>query len=481
MIPVSANRDEGSIRTGALVVLALLVVATAGIATSGVATDTGTATMGAVTADGVPVGPGTVFDASEDGPTVEVTETLELDSPFEYPDEHTVDLSPYATFQSDADTNVTADALDGEWTELTTHDVAAGLTVDPAEANAMTIESAAVETVAFRDVDVGDDDPELSYEAEETLTVTVTGLPTNDEVEVIDVDDGTVIASATTDGNGVGTFALPAANARSVTFQDVSTAPSPSPASISIQHVEYEPETPEASETVDVVVTIENTGEQSGSTAIELRIDDETRATVDDVTVLGGSTETVTMDAVDLADLEAGTYDYSVHTDDDRFDGSLTLVAEKPSLVVTVVDSVDEPVVGAAVEVNGTVAETNTDGVVVFAAIEDGTYAVVVTAEGFEMAEESVTIDGESTSITVVLSPETADDDQPADDGRPTDDVGADTVGAGDVESSDDGGGLLDGGSSGVLIALVMVGLVVVALVIAAIAVAAGYGIDRHR
>ena len=508
MTPTKARPDGRSIRSGSLLILALLVVTTAGIATSGAATDTGitatdadadsgftalgadadsgitttdadpeieTTALGAVTADGIPVGPGTVFDASEDGPTVEITEELELDSPFEYPDEHTVDLSPYATFQSDADTNVTADALDGPWTELTTHDVAAGLTIDPAEANAMTIESAAVQTVAFRAVDVGDDDPELSYEAEEPLTVTVSDLPANDEIEVIDVDDGTVIASATTGGNGVGTFALPAANARSVTFQDVSTAPSPSPASISIQHVEHEPEMPAAGGTVDVAVTVENTGEQSGSTAIELRIDDETRATVDDVTVAGGSTETVTMDAVDLADLDAGTYDYSVHTDDDRFDGSLTLVDEKPSLVVTVVDSVDEPVVGAAVEVDGTLPATNTDGVVVFEAIEDGTYSVVVTADGFEVAEESVTIDGESTSITVVLSTEPADDDQPSDD-----EDSSDSVGAGDVESPDDGG-LLGGLSSGVLIALVLVGLLVVALVVAAIAVGTGDGIDRRR
>lgn len=169
----------------------------------------------------ISVADGTVFEAGDDGPTVETTEALTLDSPFDYPDAHTVDLSPNATFESDGATNVTVDSIDGEWTNLTTHDVSAGLTVDPADKQAVTIEGDTVSAVAFRDVDPASGRADLTYDADGELDVTIETLPADATVYAVALEEGERLDDATTGGSGTATLALPAGEDRRVDIRTV--------------------------------------------------------------------------------------------------------------------------------------------------------------------------------------------------------------------------------------------------------------------
>ena len=164
---------------------------------------------------------GTVFEASEDGPTVEITENLTLDSPYNYPDAHTVDLAPNASFESDSATNVTVDSIDGEWTNVTIHDVAAGLTVDPTDKQAITIESDAISTVAFRDVDPASGQVDLTYDADGTVEMTIENLQADATVYAIDPTESERLDNATADGTGTASLALSADDDRRVDVRTV--------------------------------------------------------------------------------------------------------------------------------------------------------------------------------------------------------------------------------------------------------------------
>lgn len=188
----------------ALIALTVVLVATAGVP---------------VVADTVLVTAGTVVEAGENGPTVEIGEDLELDSPFQFPDNQTVDLSPYATIHSDGDTTLRVDAMTGEWITFTTHDVAAGVTFDPADTNAMTVTSQDIDTVEFRDVDVGSSDAEIAYSANGKVTISIhdTGLDPGTTVLARDADSGDDIDNVDVAANGSATFSLPAGDHR-ITF-----------------------------------------------------------------------------------------------------------------------------------------------------------------------------------------------------------------------------------------------------------------------
>lgn len=165
-----------------------------------------TASIGSAAA--IEVTDGTVFEASDDGPTVEIGENLTLDSPFEYPDNHTVDLSPHATFESDGDTNVTVESIGGTWTNLTVQDVSAGLTIDPADKQRVTVEGESVAAVDIRSIDDTDrETTELVYRADTAFSFTATGLSANETIQVLG-SDGTVLTSGTTDGTGTASFTL---------------------------------------------------------------------------------------------------------------------------------------------------------------------------------------------------------------------------------------------------------------------------------
>ncbi len=156
------------------------------------------------------VGPGTVFEASDSGPTVEITEELELDSPFDYPDGNTVDLSPKATFESSGDTNVTVDSIDGTRTKLTIHDVSSELTVDPHDKQAITVSGSDIDYLHFESIAANaSTDTEIVYKAGAAFDLTITDLPANESLQAIN-DSGTILDSGAASSDGVLNLSLPA-------------------------------------------------------------------------------------------------------------------------------------------------------------------------------------------------------------------------------------------------------------------------------
>ena len=187
-----------------------------------------TASIGSAAA--IEVTDGTVFEASDDGPTVEIGENLTLDSPFEYPDNHTVDLSPHATFESDGDTNVTVESIGGTWTNLTVQDVSAGLTIDPADKQRVTVEGESVAAVDIRSIDDTDrETTELVYRADTAFSFTATGLSANETIQVLG-SDGTVLTSGTTDGTGTASPRLSVTTrTKRRSFRDACSGGTPAP------------------------------------------------------------------------------------------------------------------------------------------------------------------------------------------------------------------------------------------------------------
>jgi len=178
---------------------------------------------GAVAADGPVVKSGTTFNASADGPTITITEDLELNDSAIFPDNRTVDLSPNATFRSDGATNATVESIDGEWTNLTTRDVAAGLEVDPLDKQAVTITGENVSSVSIRDVDTDSAAVDLGYSADAELTLTLTDLPANTDLEAVDTATDETLGTNTTDSTGTAAFTLTAADNRTVTLREPAT------------------------------------------------------------------------------------------------------------------------------------------------------------------------------------------------------------------------------------------------------------------
>lgn len=168
------------------------------------------------------VAAGTVLSAGSGGPTVVVTEELHLDDSAIFPDDRTVDLSPNATFTSDGATNVTVEEIDGEWTNVTTHDVSTGLEIDPGDKQAVTVEGTDVTNLSVRSVDAdASGTADLVYAADAAVDVTVTGLPADRGVEAISTATDSTVATETTDGGGSATFTFQAAELRAVALHAV--------------------------------------------------------------------------------------------------------------------------------------------------------------------------------------------------------------------------------------------------------------------
>lgn len=167
--------------------------------------------VGIAGADGPVVGPDATFEAGNSGPAVTIAEQLELDDSLNYPDGQTITLPGHATFSSSGATAVTVENIGGDWTNLTTTDVSPGLTVDPADKQSVTVESTDMATFNFSSVDAeNDDDPDLVYDASQSVTVTVTDLPADTDIEAVDTATGTELTSGTTDGTGAVTLTFDA-------------------------------------------------------------------------------------------------------------------------------------------------------------------------------------------------------------------------------------------------------------------------------
>jgi hypothetical protein len=235
----------GTPATGAALVLVLLAcLGLAGIAVAGPV-----------------VGPGTAFEASADGPTVTITEELELADGEVFPDDRTVDLSPHATFVSDGATNVTVDTISGAWTNVTTHDVAAGLEIDPSDKQTVTVRGSDVSTLNVSAVDTTTDAVDVTYDADSAVELTVTGLPAETTIDAVDADSDAQLDQQTTDGSGTATFSLDS-GVRAITFREatddfvVDITGTNSPVT--------------EGETLTVDVTVENVGTVAGERTVEL-------------------------------------------------------------------------------------------------------------------------------------------------------------------------------------------------------------------
>lgn len=292
--------------------------------------------VGIVAADGPVVGPNTTFEASDDGPTVIIKEELELDDPFYYPDDHTVDLSPHATFISDGDTNVTVEQITGEFTELSTHDVAAGLEIDPGDKQAVTLTGESITAFDFAAVDTATaTNAEVVYDAEEGFQLTVMELPADTDIDAIDVNTDNTVDTQTADGDGVATFDLPSSNSdRELAFAEEEEE----------EEEEVEPD-PEANfdvtindtnspvdvgETATVEANVFNAGDATGTQTIEFNVSDH--AANQSVSIAPGNTEEVTFEWETTSD-DIGSHTATVASEDDADSTTISVSGEHPVFV----------------------------------------------------------------------------------------------------------------------------------------------------
>jgi hypothetical protein len=209
------------------------------------------------------VGPGTTLEASDQGPTIVVTEELELDNSPRFPNNHTVDLSPHAVFTSSGATNATVENITGTWTNVTTHDVGSGLDIDPSDKQQITVEGTDVSTLNFSAVDATvDGEADLVYDANSQVTLTVTDLPADTTIDAVDVATGDQLVRTTSDGSGSVTVTLDAGE-RAVALAVVRP-------NVEVTITDTNSPIP-AGGTLQVDATLENVGRTLASQTVELR------------------------------------------------------------------------------------------------------------------------------------------------------------------------------------------------------------------
>jgi hypothetical protein len=170
----------------------------------------GFATAGGLLTDAEPAS-GDVAIGASDGPTVVVTGINNKIELTEFtPDSNTVKVASDAgngTFSSNGYTHVRADNIEGTWTNLSALNVTgATLTVDPIDKEQASI-SGDADTFEYRDtMQVDDGTIDFTYSGTSgTTTVTVRGVPANANIGAVD-ETGTLLATATSNANGVVTL-----------------------------------------------------------------------------------------------------------------------------------------------------------------------------------------------------------------------------------------------------------------------------------
>ena len=164
-------------------------------------------------------------------------------------------------------------------------------------------------------------------------------------------------------------------------------------ASFDVSDLNPENVTIDPGEEIDVSATVTNSGDETGTQTVELRVDSDTLDETE-VTLNGGESETVDFDSVETSDLEPGTYDHGVYSDDDGSTGTLT-VNEPPEpafFEVTDLDPAEETITrGDEIDVSTTVMN---------AGDESGEQTVELRVDGDALENTSITLDGnESTTV----------------------------------------------------------------------------------
>lgn len=105
-----------------------------------------------------------------------------------------------------------------------------------------------------------------------------------------------------------------------------------------------------------------------------------------------------------------------------RILGAYNRLLRNNTLTVDVVNNITEtPVAGATVTVNGEQKETS-DGGEAYFDLEDGTYTVMITYEGFEDIEDEITIEGEDKRVLMAFDEQDEIDDAEEDEPDETED-----------------------------------------------------------
>ena len=162
----------------------------------------------------------------------------------------------------------------------------------------------------------------VALDAADTDTVTFEAVPVGDfEVGEYDV----TVASANDSVAG--------------TITVTEAVPDPEPAEYQVSNLDPADVTvTEGDDPIDFTVDTENVGDEVGDQDIELEIANSStdeiviEDTVSDVELAGGAQETVTFEAVDVGDLDAGDYDVTISSDNDSVSGSLTVESDEPFL-----------------------------------------------------------------------------------------------------------------------------------------------------
>jgi len=184
----------------------------------------GFATAGGLLSNAEPAS-GDVAIGASDGPTVVVTGINNKIELTEFtPDANTVEVASDAgngTFSSQGHTHVRANNIEGTWTNLSALNVTgATLTVNPVDKQQASI-SGDADTFDYRDtMQLDDGTIDFTYSGTSgTTTVTVRGVPANANIGAVD-ETGTLLATATSNANGVVTLSAMANSEHNVSLTE---------------------------------------------------------------------------------------------------------------------------------------------------------------------------------------------------------------------------------------------------------------------
>ncbi|MFP9191302.1 CARDB domain-containing protein [Natrialbaceae archaeon A-CW1-1] len=257
---------------------------------------------------------------------------------------------------------------------------------------------------------------DVTLEQGENLTASATVINTGDEgaTKVVELHlDGDVLATETlsleadesttvlfeeldTTALEPGEYAYGVSTENDTQTSTVTVEEPPEPAFFTVTDLEPVDETVVNGDALTVSATVTNTGDETETQPVELRVGGEVHKT-ESVTLDGGDSDTVTF-TFETSDLEPGTYTHGVYTDDDEQTGTLT-IEEPPEpafFAVDDLDPVDHKVVhGDDLTVSAEVTNTGD---------EEAEQEVEFTVDGTVLETESVTLDGgDSQTVTFTL------------------------------------------------------------------------------
>jgi len=180
----------------AVVLIGLLLLAPVGVVVAqSISTHSATAGVTYETTSGVAVTLGDQRDISS--------------TPFE--DDSTFNSSGVRISGSNADIQATDNTFDGDPISARNIDVSGSLTVERADLNRQfTVEDGDASLLQVRAYGLDDGAADVAYSSSNGLTLTLTGLPANINVAVVEDATGDAIGEAPTDASGTATFELPA-------------------------------------------------------------------------------------------------------------------------------------------------------------------------------------------------------------------------------------------------------------------------------